>query len=160
MADNVVLCLWGEIHVKDRNQIGYRNSCTLHPVATEKKQYFEKTMLASCWEDKTKQKGFPLEKEEITCSEEGVFSDILFFAWYNSYLVEPCIGIELNCALNCATVTQVIKCVWIVKHIWTERKEYWRLKNGKSSFNRGKGLSNSQNDSLYIPSMSMQQLQP
>lgn len=110
-------------------------------------------MLASCWEDKTKQKGFPLEKEEITYSEEGVFSDILFFAWYDSYLVEPW-------GMNCATVTQVIKCVWIIKHIWTERKEYWRLKNGKSSFNRGKGLSNSQNDSLYIPSMSMQQLQP
>lgn len=92
------------MHVKDRNPTGYRNSCILYPVATEKRQIFEKAKLTSCWEDKTEQKGFPLEKEEITCSEEGVFSDILFFSWYDSYCVE-------SWRMNCATVTQIIKCV-------------------------------------------------
>lgn len=92
------------MHVKDRNQIEYRNSCILYSVATENK-HFEKAKLASCWEDKTEQKGFPLEKEEmITCSEEGVFSDILVFSWYDSYCAE-------SWGMNCATVTQIIKCV-------------------------------------------------
>lgn len=152
MADSVALCLQGETHVKDRNHIGYRNGCMLYPAATENKQCLEKAKLASCWEDKTVQKGFPLEKEKITCSEGGVFSDILFFSWCDSYHVE-------SWGMNCATVTQTIKYACLIKHIWTERKEYWTLKSGKLSFCRGKGLSNSQNDSLCIPSMSMQQLQ-
>lgn len=88
----------------------------------------------------------------MTSWEEGVVDGIAFFSWYDSYCVE-------SWGMNHTAVGQIAKWVWIIKHIWTERKECWRLKNEKLSFHREKGLSNSESDSLYIPSMSTQQLQ-